>query len=402
MDVPAIAFEGADSDLPLRVMTLQLQLALDSVAEALSAAVLAAGSEVLQLVVDAHFDVDPVGFAENSCGVTPDVQWHNEGESNVRRGTFALLVYVTRGAARPVLEHLTAKGPASPPSPLLLLMCPGSNTWWGARRRCIARTLGVLSPSSAPCLMTELLLTTLALSKHPKCAEVWQHRQWLIPRLLAATALPDGHGASRKALLLALERDCLATASDRHRMNYSAWQYRRWMLRQSSLVPCTLGGLEAEVQSATAFLELHVGDASAAAYLTDVMLFAVEALPSAAPTLWALLWRKSWALLRRHAERGHESLWTLRLSLVDAALKSRKREGGLEIGKGCGWTVGDELEFVACHVDACSVADAQMGSSRLEDCSGSSLWNAWHAARYGIRLCCLLCPSAAQGAIRDF
>ena len=357
--------------------------------------------------LDCQFDVDPLGVEEATCGASS--RWLDA------ENTLEVVVYVTRDGVQPLYKHLlclvkahrkktmlqpkseAACNSQAPPSELgdelllLHLACPGDISLWNMRRVWFLATCWGhydVKEHDTTCLVKELLVTSLALSHQPKVAEAWQYRRWILQQWTRRLGLEEGRDRLRMSLLCH-ERQALDVACDRHRMNYAAWQHRRWLLCESSLLasaPQPGGAVVDEMRSAVAFLKTHIGDASASSYLTDVLWHADGVLqPREVIALWRELFVTSWSLIRHQAHFGHESLWTLRLSLINFAL----RHGSLRESMG-GWTLADELSLATLHAESSSSVVDHCGSLKPEDCSGSPLWNAWHAARYGLRLCRLV------------
>lgn len=253
-------------------------------------------------------------------------------------------------------------------SAVVLLLAPGSDYLWGARKASLAS-------AARRRLLKELVLCDAVLSFYHKTGEAWVHRGWCLQRL------GDREPAAALALLQSGD-GAFFYAAAAHPLNYNAWAYRR---RCVLALPATVRAAAwvAEGERVASFIKVHNSDASAASYL----LFVLDR--SGDEGLWRALMRLTQAGLRTHADKGHECLWMLRLGLVEWAVGRGK-------GSGCGsaWTVADELDWVSAQVWAASprllAPVSRAASEAAVECNGSLGWNSYYACRYGLQLLALV------------
>ncbi|KAG8348212.1 hypothetical protein TRVL_00950 [Trypanosoma vivax] len=272
---------------------------------------------------------------------------------------------------------------------LLLLLFPAHNSLWNARRRWLTFNVNRDSKNGGhggSFLLHELLLTSLLVSFHHKMQEVWVHRWWVVQRL-----------ASRNVICAEVfhqhDRAVLLEASDKHRMNYHSWNYRRqavtfYLLNTqggsggSALALSSITLLQEEVDTTIRFFETHNGDASAVSYLT-FLLKQSQTIDSSCVFvrgMWAKLMTTTSRELRRHCDKGHEAVWVLRLALVHWAMKVRLA---------CGWTLQDELDFVNLFAELPQWPCAEhVLNDRVtwEGVQGSWRGTSYYAAWYGSQL----------------
>eukprot|EP00998_Keelungia_sp_KM082_P006060 NODE_2333_length_1086_cov_78.011470_g2315_i0.p1 GENE.NODE_2333_length_1086_cov_78.011470_g2315_i0~~NODE_2333_length_1086_cov_78.011470_g2315_i0.p1 ORF type:complete len:248 (+),score=15.01 NODE_2333_length_1086_cov_78.011470_g2315_i0:235-978(+) len=135
-------------------------------------------------------------------------------------------------------------------------------------------------------LQDDLAFNYVVLKKHPKCGEVWAHRQWLLRQ-----HAPDATG---RQVEIGVCVDCAA----RHPRNYYAWTHRRIV---AAAMPTD--EITQEVANMISYVRAHVSDASGVAYLQQ--LIDMQEAPSE-----LLRSQSEWLqeLLVRSPE--HEALWT--------------------------------------------------------------------------------------------
>lgn len=257
------------------------------------------------------------------------------------------------------------------------------------------------------------------------------------------------------AMFMKQEDQLFFFATDHYLMNYNAWSYRRDLLRYLSLIhkldlviyesTCSV---ELECQKIIRFLQTHNRDTSAASYLLfllheqerreradaskDNEMFATckslvmksytAGLESTGPPfppltvvekttpcvvqqrninreaafssvkMWQLLMTFSQAEIRKHCEKGHESIWYLRLGLISWAVRTSQRESILS-----DWLVANEMEWVRTYVDLYQgnsdktlLSPISCTSEAWVEAFGSLAWTSYNAARYGLELVKLL------------
>nr|VZI50733.1 unnamed protein product [Spirometra erinaceieuropaei] len=95
----------------------------------------------------------------------------------------------------------------------LLLFVPSCLVVWNRRKSLVES--GSLSQ------LEELAFTSLILRRHPRATEPLQQRQWIMQHLISSDAFD-----------LSTEIDFCELLADKHRCNYAAWDYRRWLLKK--------------------------------------------------------------------------------------------------------------------------------------------------------------------------
>ncbi|XP_018009542.1 protein prenyltransferase alpha subunit repeat-containing protein 1-like [Hyalella azteca] len=190
-----------------------------------------------------------------------------------------------------------------------LLIRPEVTTFWNLRRALIKK--GLVSGDQ------ELLLTKLILSRKPKCIEAFYERQWLYTKVLATS----GHEWIRQ------EIDLCTWATSRHQNNYHAWNHRLWLLNKLLLHEDRNDLLKSEFESVMEWAEVHVSEHSCMHYVNQLVermalsskegLCSLERVPpyvsSVAQLYEAML---SWNQNLIVQYPGHETLFYARKSLV--------------------------------------------------------------------------------------
>jgi len=116
----------------------------------------------------------------------------------------------------------------------LLLQNPFHNTAWNVRR-------DVLEGSAdAAALLAELELTAKAIGMSAKVYAVWEHRKYVVRRLLSFCGSPTSPGCPSSTDLLHGEKDFLRKVFAEDAKNFHAWNYRRFLsdsFRERGLLP---------------------------------------------------------------------------------------------------------------------------------------------------------------------
>ncbi|KAH9597071.1 hypothetical protein LSM04_001804 [Trypanosoma melophagium] len=298
---------------------------------------------------------------------------------------------------------------------LALLLLPAHSTLWNQRRRSLSaflhndnnkndmdkcqrdRSFLVLA------LLQELLFTSLLLSLHYKMQEVWVHRWWIVQELFKIDGM-------RLKAFLWHDRLVLQEAADKHLMNYNAWNYRRNVFTRILKIEKeknAANGVESEEMRSLfleetsivlRFFETHNADTSAVSYLIYLLQEASATYPplpvnaelqdwiSFLPFhIWRLLMNTTAQELRRHYDKGHETVWVLRLALMQWALHTKPP---------CGWTLQDELQYIMLFATSVwnSEDNDKMEDVTWLDVSGSCRWTSYHATRYGLQILQMVHP----------
>ncbi|CCW62624.1 unnamed protein product [Phytomonas sp. EM1] len=375
---------------------------------------------------------------------------------------------------------------------LMLLLLPDHEGLWGARRSKLreAQPRATLlhvhhdgngnnaqhTPRSDDFLVDcvkEFLLTDLLLSFFYKIKTIWFHREWIMKLMIENHLLAHEGGVLFPQLMgiqgacffsgttctgsdpdvdekftssdtildlqkvLSLDDEVLSFASDKHPMNYNAWQYRRarlTMLLGCSHDCCLLKGtmssihrdlLQCNAEDVMCYLETHNGDSSACSFLLFLLYQctsnereephgagnAVDSPYSPCTSkdevpLFVFLWRRLLCFtqreLRRHADKGHEGMWYLRLGLIHYALSMNSKTPSLCYPLLSSWTVADELEWTSVYIEGfrdmmtTGVKSSWRNRGLLAPCSdlaqawaessGSTAWSSYLATRYGLHL----------------
>lgn len=289
-------------------------------------------------------------------------------------------------------------------------------------------------------VIKEIALVDLLLYLRPKLKPLWQYRLWLFTQLITYDLLKSYENDEPSKIKI-LSRVCQLSnvtallAADRHPMNYNAWHYRRCA---SKVFICALAALtsspekvdklaDADLQHVLEFVRVHNGDTSAASYLlfllaeqetrdqaraklsleghTEGSPAALQSVPqatvnaaatlsaySSSSKLWKVLMQCTQEEIRRHCEKGHESMWYLRLELVRWAVT---RSSWCELHSS--WNIEDELVWVSAYADAFTPTGSSgllspspaLSQARTES-FGTLAWTSYNAARYGLQLLSLL------------
>ncbi|RNF21812.1 alkyl and aryl transferase [Trypanosoma conorhini] len=324
--------------------------------------------------------VDSAMLAESLIGLLRRLQQPPGPRTNGSGGPLPII--------GPLVKRLSPEGVL----PALLLLLPAHTDLWNERRRGLQEAALANAATgqrdARSLLLQEYLLTSLLLSFHYKKQEVWVHRWWVVQRLLTL-------GGANLELFCSHDRSVLFEAADRHPMNYNAWNYRRQLFacllqRDRAAEAAARALLLEELDAVVEFFERHNGDSSATAYLAFLLEQATawwsgtgEGHSFLASRVWGRLLSVTAQELRRHYDKGHEAVWVLRLALMRWALRERPA---------CGWTLHDELVFVAAYASVkTALAEEEDGASMPPeltwvDVSGSCWWTSYHAVRYGVQL----------------
>lgn len=292
---------------------------------------------------------------------------------------------------------------------------------------CFAHCDSTTSSDELHQALKEFVLIDLFLSVGPKLKSLWEYRLWLCDRMHAAGMLSFSLSRQEAAQMqitdfVAQDDELFFAAAHNHPMNYNAWHYRRLrfcLLHDSGANSAAkligaCAAAAAECERVMEFIRNHNGDSSATAYLL-FLLEQQEALDSKrsvllthderpagscnqnsycalAPDLWRSMLALTQTEVRRHAEKGHECIWHLRLGLVTWACKQPA-----DTPIAFGWRVEDELRWVSAFVDAEAAISGDTLLSPVPvlrqawtESSGSEAWTSYNAARYGIQLSTLL------------
>jgi hypothetical protein len=313
-----------------------------------------------------------------------------------------------------------------------------------SRRRWLRASIRVsetqsLTASKLRLFVKEVVLLELMLSVAPKLKSLWEYRLWILTQILHSDLFSSLSTSSNslESLLVRLQRQDDASffaAAHNHPMNYNAWHYRRclkklltpFIVRATLSFPAIERSAHYDCQCVIKFIREHNGDSSATSYLlfllreleTKTHARPIEKLentlqsPSnseegrlvsgktvgeettmySASALWKLLMVLTQEEIRRHFEKGHESMWYLRLELIRWALSKRSR-----LNLWSSWTVKDELGWISVYVDATSILEhAQLLSPvsamphAWAESFGSLAWTSYNAARYGVEFLSIL------------
>jgi protein prenyltransferase alpha subunit repeat containing protein 1 len=183
---------------------------------------------------------------------------------------------------------------------------------WNARKRVIEAAAE--GASRAEALQSELRLTTLVLSKHPKHGFCWAHRRWVLGRLLALDLLPLRAGLG-DAEWMRSERRVSERAAELYPRNYYAWDHRLWLL--ALLERHCPEALEAELRGAAReWTDKHVGDYCGFHYRQELLRRRRASLGGAAgggasEAAWRALVEEEYRYITDMCATfpGHEALW---------------------------------------------------------------------------------------------
>lgn len=274
--------------------------------------------------------------------------------------------------------------------------------------------------------LKEIILLDLLLSVGPKLKCLWEYRLWIIVQmatrqLLTHTSSSEGPACLSVVRLQRQDDVTFFTAAHNHPMNYNAWHYRR-CVSQACYLPLPLLGdtslvagriIRYDHEKVLEFIQKHNGDCSATAYLLFLLelqekrddLRRLQGTPQlnaskdqgrlesdSAPSVWKSLMHCTQEEIRRHCEKGHDSMWYLRLELIRWALSRPSRATLLS-----SWTVEDELKWVSAYADADAggnyaglLAPLSVLPHAWAESFGSLAWTSYNASRYGLQLLSVL------------
>jgi hypothetical protein len=294
----------------------------------------------------------------------------------------------------------------------LVLGTPLNYQLWNERKRnfhsCDTADVGAYRRAAT----RELNAVSLVLAWHPKAAEAWDHRRWIIQTVAPVIA---ANAEATRWLASALSADAYVTvpqALRRHPRNYYAWQYRQTVVMPLLVQGATIADRCRIVAEDLIWLLEHyrrnIHEASAVHYI-GVALSQLRALrPQAlgdmsddtddvAARAVGEAWRTSQRVLRATCpalgggtlgDAAHESVWLLRRAVVQFASRFNRHDESL-VGQ---WTLSDELALVSLHTDDAMTIIAARSDGGMPEAtlrSHATLPHFWpvYAARYGRWLC---------------
>ncbi|XP_054159853.1 protein prenyltransferase alpha subunit repeat-containing protein 1-B-like [Oppia nitens] len=130
----------------------------------------------------------------------------------------------------------------------LLLLNPDLTTVWSARKELIEN--GFIK------VLTELRFSEVLLTRKPKSADNFAHRQWLLKYFMKSETLSDE--------LITNELRVTLDTSSRYHRNYHSWSHRIWIIE--NLFNNSLDKLNCELMITKCWLESHVSDYSCYQY----------------------------------------------------------------------------------------------------------------------------------------